>query len=285
MSMAGAGSASPQQGAQWGLWKRQVAGLLRMEVGKYLFSKRAFVLYFLAFLPIFLFVLWALQPLFQNEMPGIGEGGRFYAGMYQTLMLRLVIFFGCIITFTNLFRGELLDHTLHYYFLCPIRREVLVAGKFIAGQIACWIVFSASVAISFFLAYFPYGQQGIEFFTQGPGLGHLLAYIGVIILACAGYGAVFLLVGLLGRNPILPAAAVFLWETINPFLPALLQKISVIHYLDSLCPVRLTGGNFRIVTDPAPAWLSVPGLIVMMLIVLGLAALKLRRTEISYGGD
>ena len=45
--------------------------------------------------------------------------------------------------------------------------------------------------------------------------------------------------GLLFRNPMIPAAVVWVWEGLNPFLPALLKKISVIFYLKSLCPVEV----------------------------------------------
>jgi hypothetical protein len=34
-----------------------------------------------------------------------------------------------------LFRGEIVEKSLHYYFLSPMRRELLVAGKFLAGLI------------------------------------------------------------------------------------------------------------------------------------------------------
>jgi len=37
--------------------------------------------------------------------------------------------------FSNLFRGEMLEKTLHYYFLTPMRREMLVAGKYLAGLV------------------------------------------------------------------------------------------------------------------------------------------------------
>ena len=41
-------------------------------------------------------------------------------------------FFGCLGIFMNLFRGEMLDKTLHFWFLMPVRREVLLAGKYVA---------------------------------------------------------------------------------------------------------------------------------------------------------
>jgi hypothetical protein len=37
----------------------------------------------------------------------------------------------------------------------------------------------------------------------------------------------------------IPAAVVWVWENLNPFLPTLLKKISVIFYLKNLCPVEV----------------------------------------------
>jgi hypothetical protein len=36
-------------------------------------------------------------------------------------------------------------------------------------------------------------------------------------------------------------------------------------------------------TDPAPAWLAVPGLLIVATLVLAYAAVSARRAEISYG--
>ena len=58
-----------------------------------------------------------------------------FAAMFQFFYLRAAIFFGCMGIFSNLFRGEMLEKTLHYYYLTPMRRELLVAGKYLAGPV------------------------------------------------------------------------------------------------------------------------------------------------------
>ena len=113
----------------------------------------------------------------------------------------------------------------------------------------------------------------------------MLAYLGVTILACIGYGAVFLLVGLFFRNPIIPAGLLYGWEWINFLLPPLLKKVSVIHYLQSLVPVSMPEGPFAVLVEPTPAWISVPSLLLFTGVVLFLASLHIRRMEISYAGD
>src|SRR5262249_38295542 len=148
--------------------------------------------------------------------------------------LRLAIFFGCVGVFTNLFRGELLDKSLHYYLLTPLRREVLVIGKYLAGLIATIVIFTTSTALQLWTLSWHFERSEISAYLDGPGWDHALAYLGVTVLACVGYGSVFLAAGLLFKNPIIPAAAVEVWESLNIFLPAALKKISVIFYLQSL---------------------------------------------------
>ena len=53
----------------------------------------------------------------------------------------------------NLFRGELVDRSLHYYFLSAVRREVLVVGKYISGLATSIILFTATTVIAMLLLY------------------------------------------------------------------------------------------------------------------------------------
>ena len=158
-------------------------------------------------------------------------------------------------------------------------------GKFFSGVLIAFALYGSSTILSFLLLYLPQGQEATEYFSTGSGLWHLSAYLGVTFLACLGYGAVFLLMGLTFRNPIIPAAVVLGWETINFLLPPSLKQISVIYYLESLCPVAIPTGPFTILADPAPLWLAIPGLLGVTALVLFLAGLQLRRLEINYSSD
>jgi ABC-type transport system involved in multi-copper enzyme maturation permease subunit len=221
----------------------------------------------------------------EGEWSQFGKTGIIYAGIFQVYYLRVGIFFGCVGIFTYLFRGEVLEKSLHFYFLTPVRREVLVVGKYLSGWLTAATLFAGSVVLSFILMYVPYGAMGQNYFSKGPGVSQLLAYSSVAILACLGYGSVFLLMGLAFRNPVIPAIAVLGWESINFLLPLFLKKISVIYYLNSLCPVSLPSGPFALLADPSPAWVAVLGLVGLTLAVVWIAGLSIRRMEISYGAD
>jgi hypothetical protein len=120
---------------------------------------------------------------------------------------------------------------------------------------------------------------------DGPGLNQSLTYLGITVLACIGYGAVFLVIGLFFRNPIIPAVFLYGWEFINFLLPPMLKKLSVVHYLHSLTPVPIDDGPFAIVTEPTSALLTVPGLILVTAAVLAMASIRIRRMEIRYGSE
>ena len=268
------------------LWLRQVSAIMRLEVRKNFIGKRAFLIYLLAAGPVFLMAMLSVEfSSHQNRPDSIGEANVVFANLYEGLILRTIIFFGCAWIFMNLFRGEVVDRSLHYYFLSPLRREVLVVGKYLSGLIASIVLFTVSTAGSLLLLYVGLGSQGRTYLSEGPGMRQAFVYVGITWLACVGYGAAFMVIGLFFRNPIVPALLIYGWEFINFLLPPVLKKISVIHYLHSLVPIPIPEGPFAMVADPTPAWLSIPGLLVFTAAVLVIASFRIRKMQITYGGE
>jgi ABC-type transport system involved in multi-copper enzyme maturation permease subunit len=217
-----------------------------------------------------------------------------FAGVFQFFYLRLAIFFGCLGIFMNLFRGEILDKSLHFYFLAPIRRDVLMVGKFLAGLLATCTIFVASELLQLVVFNWQFSPAARELYLyHNHGLAQGAAYLGVTALACLGYGAFFLAAGMLFRNPILPAAVILVWEAVNPFLPALLKKFSVIYYLKSLCPVEIPSppGTQPLMAllvsnpDPVSAPVAILGIVAVALLVLYVSSFQVRRMEINYTSE
>ena len=270
------------RGADVSLWLRQIGAILRLELKKNFFGKRSLLVYLLALMPIGLLMLVEIinPPDKPNQFPII------YSVFYNSLILRTVVFFGCAWIFMNLFRGEIVDRSLHYYFLSSVRREVLVTGKYVSGLLTSIILFTTVTIVCMLLVFLSRNfVSNARFFLDGPGIGQLLWYCAITILACVGYGAFFLVVGLFFRNPIIPALLLYGWEWINFLLPPLLKKISVIHYLNSLVPVPISEGPFAVVAEPTPAWISIPGLLIVTALVLILAGTRIHRMEVRYGSD
>jgi hypothetical protein len=221
------------------------------------------------------------------------EDRAIFAGIFQYFYLRLAIFFGCLGIFMYLFRGEMSSRTLHFWFLAPARREVLLAGKYAAGLIASAAIFGGGALLAQAAMLWPHDPVEVQAYWNAGGMGHVVWYAAAAVLGCVGYGSVFLAVGLYVRNPIIPAAVLLVWEGASGIFPEVLQKMSILYYLQSLCPVPAPMEDdaptlIRLLAAPAaPA--SRPGAILGLLLltafVLWIASRAVRRMQISYGAE
>jgi hypothetical protein len=221
------------------------------------------------------------------------EDRMVFAGIFQYFYLRLAIFFGCLGIFMYLFRGEMSNRTLHFWFLAPARREVLLVGKYAAGLIASAAIFGGGTLLTLGAMIWPHDPVEVQAYWNAGGMGHVFWYTAAAALGCVGYGSVFLAVGLYVRNPIIPAALLLAWEGINGIFPHVLQKMSILYYLQSLCPVPAPMDNdvptlIRLLAAPAapasrPA--AIFGLLLLTVFVLWIASLAVRRMQISYGAE
>jgi hypothetical protein len=195
--------------------------------------------------------------------------------------------------FMYLFSGEMTSRTLHYWFLAPARREVLLAGKYAAGLIASSAIFGSGALLAFAAMTWPHDAASLQAYWAAGGMTHAFWYVTAAVLGCLGYGSLFLAIGLYVRNPIVPAAVLLAWEAASGVLPHVLQKISILYYLQSLCPVPAPVDQdapalIRLLAVPAapasrPA--AVLGLLLLSAVVLLIAARGVRRMQISYGAD
>ncbi len=183
--------------------------------------------------------------------------------------------------------------TLHFWLLEPVRREVLLGGKYLAGLLAASVIFTAGALLCYAAMLWAQNPTELQAFWREYGLSHALRYAAATVLACVGYGSVFLAAGLLVRNPIIPAAVLLLWESVSGFLPSMLQKVSVLYYAQALCPVPVpvdagTSALVRVFLSPAeppsPA-LAVAGLLLLTGLVLWCASRAVRKIEINYSTE
>jgi hypothetical protein len=228
-----------------------------------------------------------------DTLLNLEEDRAIFAGIFQFFYLRLAIFFGCLGMFMYLFSGEMSSRTLHYWFLAPAPREVLLAGKYAAGLIASATIFGGGALLAFTAMVWPHDAVEVQAYWNAGGMAHAFWYAAAAALACVGYGSVFLAVGLYIRNPIIPAAVLLAWEGASGILPHALQKISILYYLQSLCPVPAPIDDhapmlIRLLAAPAaPASRSaaILGLLLLSAVVLWIASRAVRRMQISYGAE
>ncbi|HVR28500.1 MAG TPA: hypothetical protein VMS86_03105 [Thermoanaerobaculia bacterium] len=282
------GQAAVAQSTGMRVWRRQLGAMLWLELRKTFLRWRALPVVAVALLPALLLGMRvvAVRLADARALPA-AEMATMYAALFQLFFVRLVVFFVCFTVFTYLVRGEIAERSLHFYLMAPLRRDVFLLGKFVAGLVAASSIVLASLALQLPLAFAVGGvtEGGAAYLFEGPGAGHAAAYALVTVLAVAGYGAVFLALALLVKNPMIPAAAILGWEWLNSLLPPVLKKISVIHYLQSLCPVPFDAGPLALPAEPTPAPLAIGGLLLMVGVLLTVAIHRARRLEVLYTGE
>lgn len=273
----------------WRLFASQIYVLVRNEVRRNLFTRRRIWIYLLALLPVVMILAHAISDRNNVNPAQIETDTQVLAGIVQLYYFRLGIFFACMAIFTWLFRGEMVERTLHYQFLVPVRREVLVVGKFLAGAIIAIASFETAVLACFYFMYSRFGSAGKAYVFDGPGFAQLGSYLLVTALACLGYGAVFLALSLLFKNPIIPGVVIMGWEAIAPIFPARAQRLSITFYLKHLCPVSLPIRGplaiFTIVPEPVSPYIAVLGLLCLTIAILALSCFLIHRMEITYTAE
>ncbi|HEV8629840.1 MAG TPA: hypothetical protein VGV61_05940, partial [Thermoanaerobaculia bacterium] len=230
--------------------RRAFLGVLRLEWRRQLLTPRVLWPLALAALPLAVtgIMAWVMTHVASNESVRLDP--EVYPNLYHALIVRIVLFFGCLAFFLNLVRGEVEERTMHYLLLTPVRRPLLVLGKYLAAVGSSSLLFLVSTVGSFVLFHVPYGI-GTAF--TATALRQLAAYCGMTVLGCIGYGGAFLALGTLLRSPGPFVAFFFAWEWFEFLLPPLLKQASVVHYLKALTPVPIPEGPFALLADPTPA--------------------------------
>ena len=265
----------------WSLWSQQALTIMKMELKRYILARRWLGVYAAAFAPVGLLLIAAL---WLTERLSISDFSEMYAFLFQTYILRLAIFLSCALVFSQLFRGEILEKTLHFYLLAPVRRELIAVGKYLAGVVALSALFATTTILTNVMIYLP-NSSWSGFFLEGAGISNLVRYVLVTILACVAYGGIFTAAGLLFKNPIVSAFGVGMWEAFYFILPESLQKFTVMHYLQSLLPLVIDRGPFSVMIDPTGAVWSVAILVGIAMGFVWISGKVLCRSQVTYVAD
>src|SRR6476660_9245009 len=169
----------------WSLWFRQIRAIFRLETEKNFLGRRSILLYLLALLPIVPLVLLAPFTPPGREWQDFTRYNMIFAVYYGVFILHTLVFFGCAWIFMNLFRGDIVDKSLHYYFLSPVRREVLVLGKYCSGLVTSLLLFGFSTVGGLFFLFYPRGvNASSQYIFNGPGARQIVWYLVITALAC-----------------------------------------------------------------------------------------------------
>ncbi|WP_332699593.1 ABC transporter permease, partial [Halalkalibacter lacteus] len=130
---------------------------------------------------------------------------------------------------TALMADEVEDKTITYLFTRPIQRGAVLVGKFLAYLACTFLVVLPSVMIVYFLL--------VPFSALPETFGNLLIDLGLLAIGLAAYGAVFALVGVVVKRPLIAGLIfAFGWEQIALVIPGSVRQFTLMYYLQALVP-------------------------------------------------
>jgi ABC-2 type transport system permease protein len=160
--------------------------------------------------------------------------GDMYALLVAVYWIRFVVPLVALFYATALVADEVEGRTLTYLVSRPITRDAIFAGKFAAYLVTTLCLTLPACVVTFFLLLSSRGLSAIA-----PAAVDLLRDVSVLALALFAYGALFALLGVLLKRPVIPGL-VFLypWELLLASLPGYLPRLTLTAWLRSLISHR-----------------------------------------------
>jgi ABC-2 type transport system permease protein len=152
-----------------------------------------------------------------------------YAVLVAVYWIRNVLPLAALFYATSLIADEVDGRTLTYLLTRPITRSAILAGKFAAYLATTLSLALPAAVVTFFLLATAPGGSGV-----GAAVGDLFRDLGVMALTLLVYGALFTLVGVLLRRPVIPGLLfLYGWELLAN-LPGYLPRFTLTAWLRSL---------------------------------------------------
>lgn len=231
-----------------------------------LWSRRSLFMAVLLMLPVLFALLYRV--LLVAKLPARITAGDLYGVVVAFFYVRNALPLAALFYASSLIADEVESRTITYLLTRPIRRSAILFGKFAAYCATTLALALPGLVVTFFLLLTQHGRKGVS-----AGAPDLVRDLGVMALALLAYGALFTLLGVLLKRPLLPGLLfLYGWEMLAN-LPGWAPRFTLTAWLRSLLRHRPAGeGIGEAFAQVLPATLSLTVLAVMIVVCLALAA-------------
>lgn len=241
---------------------RGARGVFDLSLEGMVWSRRSLVMGVLLGLPVAFAILY--RAVLVAKLPAQVSGLDLYGYIVAFYYVRTVLPLAALFYASSLVADEVEGKTLTYLLTRPIQRASILIGKFAAYLATVLALTLPATLVTFFLLATASGFGGV-----GSAVPDLLRDMGVIALTLAVYGALFALLGVALRRPVVPGLLfLFAWELVAN-LPGYLPRLTLTAYLRSLLRHRPPETGFATVFGevlPAPLCLGVLASLTLVLL-------------------
>lgn len=236
-----------------------------------LWSRRSALTAVLLALPVALSLL--------GRLPVHGRAGRLtgfdlYATLVAVFYVRNLVPLAALFYGSALIADEIEGKTLTYLLTRPIQRSAILAGKFLAYLATTLALTLPGIVVSFFILA-PGDPAGLA-----VRVAELFRDLGTTTLGLLAYGALFTVLGVLARGPVIGGLLfLFGWELLA-YLPGYAPRLTITAYLRSLLSYPVARqGVFGLSTPTLPAWECVASLVAVSILLFAAAVALFSRRE------
>jgi len=230
------------------------------------FSRRSLLMALLVAAPVAFAVLYRVLSA-THGAPPLGAADL-WALMVAIYWVRNVLPLAALFYATSLVADEVEGRTLTYLLTRPLTRAAIFAGKFAAYLATTLTLALPAAVVTFFVLMTAPGAPAL-----GPAAVDLLRDLGVMLLALVAYGALFALLGVLLKRPVIPGLMfLYGWELLAN-LPGYMPRLTLTAWLRSLIRHRpAEEGLAGLFQQVLPGDQALVVLLAVSLVLLGAAA-------------
>lgn len=238
-----------------------------------LWSRRSVAVIVLLMLPVLFAVLYRV--LLAAHLPARITASDLYGVVVAYFYVRNALPLVALFFASSLIADEVEARTITYLLTRPIRRSAILCGKFAAYCATTFSLALPALVVTFFLLLTQRGRQGVT-----AGAPDLLRDLGVMALTLLAYGALFTLIGVLLKRPLVPGLLfLYGWEMLAN-LPGWAPRFTLTAWLRSLLRHRPAGeGMGEAFALVLPAGLSLTVLPAIIIVCLALAGWTFARRQ------
>lgn len=236
-------------------------------------TRRSLLMAVLLLLPVAFALLY--RAALAARLPSQVTGFDLYGVIVALYLVRNALPLAALFFATALIADEVEGRTITYLLTRPVTRGAILAGKFAAYLATTLALALPSLVLTFFVLVSDQGTRRIAGYAPD-----LFRDTGVVTLTLLAYGALFTLMGVLLRRPVIPGLLfLFVWELLA-LLPGYAPRLTLTAYLRSLITHRPPDeGLAEVFGQVLPAALCLETLAVLVVLFLGGAALVFSRRE------
>ena len=222
--------------------------IFRMTLRNILKARRTIFLALLSATPIALAVLFLLAK-YSHDVGTSGFG--FFASTMGTIQLRGILLILTVFYGSTVFSDEIDRKTLIYIQSRPVSQSVFILGKYMSAFLLTAVLLVLSTFITYLLLTL---TESAGYFYAG--LSFLAKDILVMLLGSAAYVAFMMFLAFILKKPVLWGLLFALgWENVVVNIPGPINKLTLLHYIQSIFPhpVGTNAAGILAALNPAPS--------------------------------